>query len=95
MNTAVDAVARARADEAHSKIEGHEELCAERYKNINDTLGTIKSILGWAGGSIFAVLVAMLGWLSVQEINRISDDKQMLQAQLEVLQQHHAGSTTQ
>lgn len=86
MTGVVDAVARARADEAHTKIDGHEELCAERYKNIHETLGTMKTILGWAGGSIFSLLVATLGWLVVQQVSRNDDDKAMLRAQVEMLQ---------
>lgn len=86
MTAVIDAVARGRADEAHTKIDGHEQLCAERYQNIHDTLGTMKTILGWAGGSIFSLLVATLGWLVVQQVNQNTDDKAVLRAQVEMLQ---------
>lgn len=35
--------AMARADSAHQKIDSHEELCAERYKNILDGMGDLKN----------------------------------------------------
>jgi hypothetical protein len=35
--------AMARADSAHEKIEAHEDLCAERYRAINTTLGELKA----------------------------------------------------
>lgn len=81
----VDQVARDDAAKALDNIEGHERLCAERYGNINDTLKTIKSILGWAGGTIFTMLLATLGWLIVQQVSRNDDDKDLLRAQIESL----------
>lgn len=42
------------------RIVAHEMLCAERYKNIGDSIGSIKSILQWAGG---ALVVGMAGIL--------------------------------
>lgn len=83
----VDQVARDKATKAADDIEGHEALCAERYKNINDTLGTIKRILAWAGTTIFGLLVGTLGWLVVQQVNRNDNDKELLRAQIELLQQ--------
>jgi hypothetical protein len=83
----VDQVARDKAQKANDELEGHENLCAERYKNINDTLKTIKSILAWAGTTIFGLLMVTLGWLVVQQVNRNDDDRTLLKAQIELLQQ--------
>lgn len=86
----VDQVARDDARTALDNIEGHEQLCAERYLNINETLKTIKSILAWAGTTIFGMLLATLGWLVVQSIDRNDGDKAVLRAQLELLQRQAA-----
>lgn len=88
----VDQVARDKAQKALDNIEGHEDLCAERYTNINDTLKTIKSILGWAGAAIFSVMAGTLGWLVAQQIGQNDSDKQMLRAQIDLLQ-HPPAST--
>jgi hypothetical protein len=82
----VDQVARDKAQKALDNISGHEDLCAERYDNINDTLKTIKQILGWAGGTIFTMLLATLSWLLVQQVSHNDDDKQMLRDQVQMLQ---------
>lgn len=88
------AAAFARADEAHSKIDGHEALCAERYENIHETLGTMKKILGWAGGSMFTLLFATLGWLIAQQVSQNNADKATLRAQIEVLERAAATTPT-
>lgn len=48
---------------ATDRIGAHEDLCAERYKNINDTLDTIKKIMIAVGG---ALIVGMAGVLASQ-----------------------------
>lgn len=42
------------------RISSHEDLCAERYKNINETLAAIKTILFWVGGALIAGMAAVL-----------------------------------
>lgn len=48
------------AQRSTDRMVSHEELCAERYKNINDTLGTIKSILFWVGAALVAGMAGIL-----------------------------------
>lgn len=45
-------------------IEAHEDLCAERYNNINNSIGEIKSILKWAGTTGFLIIIGLLGFLA-------------------------------
>lgn len=47
---------------AYAKMESHEDLCAERYARINETLGDLKSGAKW----IIGLLLALLGWFAVQ-----------------------------
>lgn len=48
-----------RVSGIESWIEGHETLCADRFKGLRDDLK-------WIKGGLAAVLVAMVGWLIVQ-----------------------------
>lgn len=45
------------------RLEAHEDICAERYKNIHETLDTIKKVLLWVGA---VVVVGMAGILASQ-----------------------------
>ena len=47
---------------AYAKMEAHEELCAERYARIHDSIGDLKAGAKW----IIGLLVVMLGWFAVQ-----------------------------
>lgn len=85
--TAVDALALAKKVE--QEIDAHEDLCAERYKTINEKLvGVSKEISGlraifiWCGGAAFTLLLAAFGFLinmtttanqTLQERNRAAD----------------------
>lgn len=69
MSVVVDPVARARADEAHTKIEAHEDLCAERYSNIHDKLGMIMKVMGWGGATLAITIISVMGFLAVRLID--------------------------
>lgn len=56
-------------------ISQHEDICAERYRNINQSMakietsvdkqfGEIKGILKWAGGAAFAIIIGLLSFLA-------------------------------
>lgn len=51
---------------AYEKIEAHEDLCAERYKNIHEKLGDLKGTLNKAVWGIVTVLISVIGWMAVQ-----------------------------
>lgn len=42
------------------RISSHEDLCAERYKNINDALETIKKVMFWVGAALITGMAAIL-----------------------------------
>jgi len=50
------------AREADNKINAHEDLCAERYKNINDSLSRITKLMGWGGALLAGMILGLLGW---------------------------------
>lgn len=45
---------------ATDRIKSHEEICAERYKNINENIGAIRSILLKAAGLLITGTVGIL-----------------------------------
>jgi hypothetical protein len=51
---------------AYAKIEGHEELCAERYKTINDKLETLFTLIWRAVLGLIAVLFTAAVGVGVQ-----------------------------
>ena len=78
-----------RADEAHQIAEGahkaiasHEDLCAERYKNIHESLGTLKAIIAWGGSGLAALLLAVLAFLMVRLVTNNDGELQRLRDQV-------------
>lgn len=74
-------------------IEAHEDLCAERYANINTTVGDvkasvkeIKALLGWVGAAFFTVMVSGMGYLISLTISANHDAAAAAAAKIEMLQ---------
>lgn len=47
----------------------HEKICAERYLGINNSVAELKSLIKTGMGWGFSILMAMLGFLLVQQFN--------------------------
>lgn len=47
---------------AFAKIEAHEDLCAERYTNIQSAIAEMRGWLRWIFTGVVSLLLAMLGW---------------------------------
>jgi hypothetical protein len=89
--TAVDAMAH--ADQAHIKIEAHEDLCAERYSHIQtniqgvkDTVSTILKVVGWGGSTALVMILALLAFFATRAVDNNDQRVKDLQAQIELLQ---------
>lgn len=52
-------------------IEGHEDICAERYQNIHEKLGMIFRIIAWAGGTGFLLIMGLLAFLAKTQFESI------------------------
>ena len=46
---------------AYAKIEGHEDVCAERYSNINTTLGELKSAAVRQSALLWGIVLSVGG----------------------------------
>jgi len=51
---------------AYDKIESHEQLCAERYRAINEGMGDMKGTLNKVVWLAVSCLIALVGWMGVQ-----------------------------
>lgn len=49
---------------AYAKIEGHEELCAERYTNIREDISDIKAWMKWGVGAVAAMAASLFGFMA-------------------------------
>jgi hypothetical protein len=49
-----------------SWVEGHEQLCAQRYQTLADGVAGLKRVGFWALGGVTATFVAVIGWMAVQ-----------------------------
>ncbi len=47
-------------------IDGHEDLCAERYKNIHEAIGALKDGQRSATRAVWGAALALLAWLALQ-----------------------------
>lgn len=92
MTEATAAEAMARANEAHLKIESHEDLCAERYANIHTALGGVEktvdrvlSVLAWGGSGLVALLLVVLGFFMTRAISNNDQQVAAMRAQITLL----------
>ena len=56
---------------AYAKIEAHEDLCAERYRNINTSLTALHSTVRGARTAVVSVGLALIAWLASQVYEKI------------------------
>lgn len=89
MSDSVSAVSN-RVTIVERDIAAHEDLCAERYGNINTAIREIKSIIKWAGTTGLGIIIALIGFLAVQIYNSNEATKQALATKLDSLQQQNA-----
>lgn len=71
-------------------IENHEEICAERYAGIHASMGEIKNILKWAGGTLFSIIISLLAWLALQQFNANDQARKSAETKIELLEKQIA-----
>lgn len=52
-------------EDVNARIATHEAVCAERYQNIRDDLGSLKALVIWLGAGIATSLLTALGYLLI------------------------------
>jgi hypothetical protein len=60
------AVALAVAENAHAKIDTHEEICAIRYEALNSSIDELKGAMTNQGRVAWGIMIAICAWMAVQ-----------------------------
>lgn len=55
-----------KAGDALQKIDSHEQVCAERYQNINDSLGDVKAAVKSHQKIAWGIVISLLAWMGIQ-----------------------------
>lgn len=82
------------AKDVDRRVNSHEDICALRYeqlhasiaavkKDVGDSVGDIKKVLGWAGATLVVVMMSVLGFFLKAQFDANAE----MQRQLNSLQQ--------
>lgn len=50
------------ARDVERRVEGHEDICAYRYKQLESSIGDVKKTITWAGTTGFGIIMAALAF---------------------------------
>lgn len=82
-------LALSKAEAAEFKVEAHEDLCAERYKRLEDSISTVRDavqtilkIIGWGGSLLATVLIGLAAYFGARSMTNNDTQLQTLQAQI-------------
>lgn len=67
--------AQAKADQVERDINSHEDICAERYKNINEKVGTLFKLVAYGGSTALMLILGLLGFLAKAQFDSITELK--------------------
>lgn len=81
-------------DGAYVRIEGHEELCAERYSNIRSELTELKTSSKNQQRIQWSVLIALLGFMALQLWNNDQARLDKLEHPIVQSESYHTTSRT-
>lgn len=87
--------AQAKADENARDIEAHEDICAERYKTINEKLGTIFKIIVWAGGTGFMLIMGLLAFFAKTQFEMMDSAQKATAQRTEILERSRTSEPPQ
>jgi hypothetical protein len=80
-----EAVAHSR--ETRQLLNTHVSLTEVKLTNLETSIARIESAMKWAGGLIITLLISVLGWAVVQQINANEAQNRELRQQMILLQQ--------
>jgi hypothetical protein len=63
--------ARSIADKAIAKIEGHEDLCADRWAEARKELLSLRDSIGNMSKGVWGIVIAIAGWALVTLFNTL------------------------
>lgn len=62
----------------------------ETHKETNEKIDKVESAIKWAGGLIVSLVLSVLGWAVLQQINANESQKKEMAQQIELLKQQEA-----
>lgn len=83
----VDQVARDSARDAVHAVNNLAQTTGIQIRNVETKIDRLESGLKWAGGLIVSLVLTVLGWAVVQQINANEAQKKEMAQQIELLQQ--------
>ncbi len=78
--------AQAKADQVERDGTNHEAICAERYANINQKIGTLFKLMAWGGTTALTLILALLAFLAKAQFDSITELKSAAQQRSELSQ---------
>ena len=86
---AVHAVANFRAV-TEVRLTGIDKKIEDTHKETNEKIDKIESAIKWAGGLIVSLVLSVLGWAVLQQINANESQKKEMAQQIELLKQQES-----
>lgn len=74
-----------KAERALQAVDSHEDICAERYRNINEKIGTIFKLLAWGGTTALMLILGLLGFLAKTQFDSMKARDDTTQQIAEIL----------
>jgi len=74
------------ARDVERRVDGHEDICAIRYRQLEGSIGDVKKIITWAGTTGFGIIMAALAFF----INGQFDANKEMQKTIQNLQQQQS-----
>lgn len=98
MPPSVDQQARDDVRDVQHKLNGHMQTTEIHLKNLETSMATnhkamadkvedIRKAILWAGGIVISVMLSVLGWAVLQQINANEAQKQGMEDQIRILQE--------
>ncbi len=68
------------------EIKNLDKAGADRHEVLEGAVGELKSALKWAGGLVVSLILTVLGWAVMQQLNANESQKKEMAQQIEILQ---------
>lgn len=76
--------------ETRHMLNNHIMVTKLEMKNLGDAVGRLESAIKWAGGLVVSLILGVLGWAVLQQINTNETQKREMQQQINLLKEQEA-----
>lgn len=74
------------AKDVERRVDGHEDICALRYKQLEGSIADVKNVIAWVGGTVVLAMIGALAFFLKANFDMTSE----LQRQLTSMQQQQS-----